>query len=172
MTRLRLILLGLFALAAAAPTARAQTCNANIPESTPTSRFTLNGSEATDTKTGLIWKRCPEGYTFSNNTCTATGATTFTWQAALQRAQTQGGGWRLPNINELTSIVELKCYYPAINLTVFPDSSTGIWFWSASPSAINSGGAWGVRIDDGLVHSGSDTYKTYAYHVRLVRGGQ
>lgn len=52
-----------------------QTCNSNIPESTPTSRFTDNGNgTVTDTKTGIMWKRCAEGQIWTGSTCSGTAA--------------------------------------------------------------------------------------------------
>ncbi len=156
--------------------AQAQTCNANMPASTPDSQLTDNGdSTVTDTKTGLIWKKCMEGVTGAN--CDTGSATTFTWQTALQQpgvVNNNGGfagytDWRLPNVKELDSIVEEKCYDPSINLTRFPNTPSSS-VWSGSPYADYSDNAWyvdfyygysdvGYRDDDGS-------------QVRLVRGGQ
>ncbi|HEB87396.1 MAG TPA: DUF1566 domain-containing protein, partial [Gammaproteobacteria bacterium] len=157
--------------------AHAQTCNSAIPASTPTSRFVINGDgTVTDSDTGLMWKQCSEGQTTDGaGGCTGT-AGAYTWQQALQQAQTlnAGGGyagqgdWRVPNIKELGSIVERQCYSPAINETVFPGTpSSG--FWSASPSAYYSDSAWGVYFG-----YGDDYYafKSADRDVRLVRGGQ
>ena len=115
------------------PAHAAQSCNPNIPETTPTSAFTFTAvGTVTDTRTGLEWKRCVEGQTFGDNgtpsdftddSCTGT-AGTYTWQGALAAAAASpfdGGGWRLPNLNELESIVERRCFSPAANLEVFPN---------------------------------------------------
>lgn len=40
--------------------------------------FTLNGTEVTDQRTGLIWKRCSEGQGWSGSTCTGLPPTTRT----------------------------------------------------------------------------------------------
>lgn len=53
-----------------------------------------DGTEVTDTKTGLIWRRCPEGMTWSGTACTGT-VTLFTHEGALQRAAAQAGGCRM-----------------------------------------------------------------------------
>ncbi len=148
------------------PLLHAQTCNPNIPETTPTSRFTLNDDgTVTDTRTGLTWKRCVEGITGTD--CSSGTATAMTWPGALQHAAAQSG-WRLPNTKELRSIVELKCYDPAINLSLFPNTPTN-FVWSGSPYAYNSYYAWGVYFYDGSDYNG---YRNYGNHVRLVRGGQ
>ena len=144
--------------------AAAQTCKDTITASTPDSRFVINGDEVTDTQTGLIWQRCTLG--LSGNDCTDGSANTYTWQEALQAAVSP---WRLPSIRELRSIVEEKCYDPAINLTIFPNTLSS-YYWSASPYADSSDYAWYVHFNNGYSHYGT---KGYGYlSVRLVRGGQ
>lgn len=154
---------------------QAQTCNANMVASTPDTQLTDKGDGTiTDTATGLMWKKCMEGVT--GNSCDTGSAAAFTWQTALQQpgVVNSGGGfagqtdWRLPNIKELSSIVEEKCYDPAINLTRFPNTPSSV-VWSGSPVADYSGGAWLVYFYNG----GSGIYdRNDDYQVRLVRGGQ
>ncbi|MEA3290793.1 MAG: DUF1566 domain-containing protein [Pseudomonadota bacterium] len=135
------------------------------------SQFTdhSNGT-ATDNKTGLMWAQCAEG--LSGGGCATGGITTHTWQAALDlaAASTHAGhtDWRLPNLKELASIVEIACSSPAINATIFPNT-LGAYFWSASPNANYSSYAWFVRF-----YNGGDSYysRSYGNRVRLVRGGQ
>jgi Protein of unknown function (DUF1566) len=153
-----------------------QTCKtASIPASTPTRQFINNNNgTVTDTKTGLMWKRCSEGQTWNSVTCSGSAAD-FTWKAALQRAQTHNRigfagfkDWRLPNVKELFSIVEKQCYAPAINLTIFPSKGYYALFWSSSPSATTAGDdAWGVYFDSGYATWLS--YKNNGVQVRLVR---
>ncbi len=110
----------------------AQVCKYDsIPATAPASRFTDNGDgTVTDQASGLQWKRCSEGQDWSGGTCTGS-AGGYTWQQALQRADTASfagkGDWRLPNINELTSIVEEACYAAAIDLGVF-SATPGNWY--------------------------------------------
>lgn len=151
----------------------AQTCQtASIPATTPTNRFTVNNNgTVSDTKTGLMWKKCSEGQ--SGTDCSGGSAATYTWQLALQQAQTvnNGGGfagysdWRVPNVKELLTIVEEQCVQPSINLTVFPNTPSNV-FWSSSPDANYSSFAWFVYFGSGS----SDNYgKGYDSYVRLVR---
>lgn len=150
----------------------AQTCRNDIPATAPDERFTANGDgTVSDAATGLRWKRCSEGQAWDGATCTGS-ATTHTWQAALQLADSASDAgssdWRLPNKNELESLVELRCSSPAINATFFPATPSN-WSWSASPSAYDSYYAWNVNFYNGYVYNSN---KGNAKHVRLVRAGQ
>src|SRR5690606_32812493 len=107
--------------------------------------------------TGLMWKRCAEGQVWAAGSCV--GSTSiFTWQNALQHtADTNLGAafaghsdWRVPNIQELQSILEEQCSNPTINAQVFPATSIITPYWSASPWVGNSVSAWGVRFDIGI----------------------
>ena len=151
----------------------AQTCHPeSIPASTPDSQLQDNGDGTiTDTKTGLMWKQCVEGQ--SGSDCASGSAKTFTWQQALQRAQTlnSSGGfaefsdWRVPNIKELRSLVEQQCWEPAINLTRFPNPGSD-FVWSSSAVAGDASGAWGVSFRYG---SNEWISKNDSYQLRLVR---
>jgi len=158
-----------------------QTCNTSITASTPDSRFTPQGNGTVlDTQTNLIWKRCSEGQVWDGSTGNCTGsASTYNWQGALDAAQTlnSSGGfashtdWRVPNIKELASIVELKCYDPAINLTIFPNTSSNAFVWSSSPIANFGSKVWPFYF--GYGYYGGNTYlKSDVKQVRLVRSGQ
>jgi Protein of unknown function (DUF1566) len=135
--------------------------------------FTVSadGQEVTDTKTGLIWRRCAEGMTASGGACAGT-ASTFTHEAALTRASTQvtatGVAWRLPNVKELTSIADKTRSNPAIDTTAFP-ATPASYFWSSSPYVGNASYAWGVSFSNGYVDY---DYRSYPGYVRLVRAGQ
>lgn len=155
------------------PAWAAQVCKYDsIPATAPASRFTDNGDgTVTDKATGLQWKRCAEGQTWSGGVCTGS-ATGHTWQAALQLAEgasyADKDDWRLPNLTELGSIVEEACYDPAIDLAVFLGTPSAA-FWSSSPTAYNPDNAWLVSFWYGFdAHYG----KGNDVRVRLVRGGQ
>ena len=167
-----LFLAMLLTLAAGSPVL-AQTCRTEteVPSTTPASRFQDNGdATVTDQSTGLMWARCPEG--LSGTGCATGAAAAFTWEGALLRARDSGlagyTDWRLPDIKELSSLVEERCYAPAINLAVFPNTPSS-YFWSASPGGSSSSYAWYVAFSNGYAN---DYYRDYNYHVRLVRSGQ
>ncbi len=76
--------------------------------------------------------------------------------------------WRVPDINELHSIVHQGIFYPAIDTSYFPNTQSS-YFWSSSPHAISTNNAWGLYFSYGT--------DTAAFHgngnyVRLVRGVQ
>jgi len=128
-----------------------QYCRDDIPSTAPDSRFADNGNgTVSDAATGLIWKQCAEG--LSGAGCVTGVAAAFNWQQALQRATdaTFAGqtDWRLPNKNELESLVERRCYDPAINARFFPNTPSD-WFWSSSPYTFELYNAWYVYFSNG-----------------------
>lgn len=150
----------------------AQTCPSEIIQDAPDSRYIDHGNNTiTDTQTELMWKKCSEGAT--NEDCSFPDDIVYNWQQALQQAEmvnsTGGFGgfsdWRLPNIKELSSLVEHACYLPAINLTVFPESNVAR-YWSSS-MVYNSDGTHVVNFDHGSILG--ITSRSVLYYVRLVR---
>lgn len=161
-------------LALCAPLAHA-TCNgAEIAADTPDARFRTAGESVTDLATGLVWKRCAEG--LSGPACSG-AAITGTWADALGRVAAVNASpaalgdsqsdWRLPNRNELASLVERKCVAPAINVTVFAGTAAQS-FWTSSPYAQNGLLAWYVDFNAGDV---AVALKSGAKNIRLVRAG-
>lgn len=92
----------------------------------------------TDTATGLIWTKECDG--------------PVTWQNALGHCENSDYAgytdWRLPNINELRTLVDRELFSPA---SAFPDMPAEGWFWSSSSHASLTAFAWGVGIDTGGV---------------------
>ncbi|WPD21581.1 MAG: DUF1566 domain-containing protein [Candidatus Electrothrix scaldis] len=135
----------------------------------------------TDTKTGLMWKRCSEGLSGVN--CEDGEIEKYSWDDAVQRFKNvEYAGykdWRLPTIDELKTLVHCSkgqhkddyCMdgskVPTINQQAFPNTETFVW--SGSPDAAYSIYAWLVIFGSGS--SGSD-FRTASYAVRLVRGGR
>ena len=135
--------------------------------------FTVSadGTEVTDGRTGLVWRRCAEGMAVTGGTCTGT-ASNFTHEAALTRAGAQATStsvaWRLPNVKELASIVDRSKSNPAIDSVAFPATPANA-FWSSSPYVGYAYYARVVDFVDGSV-GGYDRFVTLP--VRLVRAGQ
>jgi hypothetical protein len=150
-----------------------QICNDYISISAPDGRFVDHGNgTVTDLDTGLMWKQCAEGLLGTD--CAEGSAPTFTWQKALQQAAIADFAgftdWRIPNKNELESLVNERCWDPAINVTLFPNTPLD-WFWSSSPYTSSSSlSAWFVNFGSGRVVYGGKVVNDN--RVRLVRGGQ
>ncbi len=150
-----------------------QTCKTtSVPETTPTTEFTDNqNGTVTHNRTGLMWKRCAEGQTWSGGTCTGT-ASPYTWSGALVAGRTANFAsytdWRLPNVKELESIVEGRCFTPSINASIFPNTGGATDFWSASPAGLSQF-AWYINFGFGIPMN--DSVAT-GFQVRLVRAGQ
>lgn len=132
-------------------------------------RFTVNADDGTvtDSSTGLTWKRCLEGQTFSSGNCNNT-ATKYTWSQALALTS---GGWRVPNIKELQSIVDETKVNPAIDTACFPTpaGTANIYVWSASPYAGNTAQSWLINFKDGLFFYNLPQSTTGIVSVRLVK---
>ena len=115
---------------------------------------TVNGDViVTDTKTGLVWQKTYE--------------TGKKWQAALDYCEnlTYAGysDWRLPDKNELASLVNYEKYNPASD---FPDMPSQC-FWSSSTRSDHTSDAWFVSFSSGSVYGYDKTI--YNYYVRCVR---
>jgi hypothetical protein len=131
-----------------------------------------------DLSTGLHWQQCADG--LSGTGCASGSAKTYSWQAALSRVlavnQAKFSGyndWRLPNRNELASIVDHSTYNPALDVTVFIGfpKANGVTpnFWTSSPYAADASKAWSVGFKDGEVVFVNVANPRY---ILLVRGGQ
>jgi hypothetical protein len=90
----------------------------------------------TDVSSGLLWRKCPIGQSYSGGSCIGT-ITKPTWDIALTNCVASGflgKSWRHPNINELASL-----FHPGfsnyIDPTFFPtvgDTAGSFGFWSST----------------------------------------
>ncbi|MCW5212417.1 DUF1566 domain-containing protein [Desulfobulbus sp. TB] len=137
----------------------------------------------TDTKTGLMWKRCSEGLSGVN--CEEGKVERYTWDEAVKRFKyVEYAGysdWRLPTIDELKTLVYCskgmnkkngwcnnESKKPTINQQAFQNTKK-LPYWSGSPNAGYSDYAWYVLFSNGF--SGFN-YRYGYFAVRLVRSGQ
>jgi len=114
------------------------------------SRYTDNkNGTVTDFKTGLIWQKKDGGkmnWEEAKNYCTNLSLT--------------GQSWRLPDSEELESLVDDKRYKPAINTYYFPNTPSD-WFWSSTPLAYGSSDAWVVRFIYGDTEYNDKSHKNF-----------
>lgn len=150
--------------------ALAQTCKTAIDPTLPDSDFELlnNNSEVLHKTTGLIWQRCliSQTYNDTDGSC-GSNLSSYNWEDALEQADAQSAdGWRLPNVKELSSIVERSCYSKSMNTNVFPDQPLGANYWTSTPGNQYSEHVWTVSfIAGGIELQHRDTTAS----IRLVR---
>ena len=120
----------------------------------------------TDPGTGLMWeiKTDDGGPRDMDNACT--------WQEALAYCENltlaDYNDWRLPNRNELQSLIDYGRYGPSIN-PVFPYVRPSS-FWSSTTNAGNPLVAWLVNFYDGDVSFISKSGDSYVRAVRAAGG--
>jgi len=123
-----------------------------------------------DFQAGLVWQGCAAGR--SGADCESGAPLALTWSDALAHCQgltwAGRGGWRLPQVKELVSILELAFDWPAVDPALFPRTPTN-YAWSAtSKVGIFTDWAWRVGMGDGYV-AGASKGQTALTHVRCVR---
>ncbi len=133
-------------------------------------RFTDNGDNTiTDHATGLMWIKDPSQ--LGGVWGTPGNPDIMTWEGALLACYALGEVefklWRLPNVNELHSIVNYFLVNPAIATVYFPNAQAD-FYWSSTTSAQFLERAWIVDFHDGDVEKQD---KATAYYARPVRGG-
>lgn len=140
-------------------------------------RFTNNGNgTVTDGMTGLIWLRnanCTDTVGGVNKSSgDLTWANALTWTAALANSAcglsdgSTAGQWRLPNHNELRSLIDYSTSEPALP-TGHP--FVGVQshdYWSSTTDAPNPGSAWCVILTAGGVIPRDKTNINYVWPVR------
>jgi hypothetical protein len=131
----------------------------------------------TDTVTGLMWDKCPDGQTA--NDCSGGSAFRFTWANALARPVVLNSinykghnDWRLPSIRELESLVLIRLTHPAIDDVAFPNTDVTQWYWSSTLTVHDVTAAWAVPFQTGDVNGRDWTLSANNSFVRVVRGGQ
>ena len=117
-----------------------------------------NNEIVTDNITGLEWQ---------DNTIPSR----INWQSAIDQCENLSLGehedWRLPNVKELSSLVEDTKYSPSINDIFENTESNG--YWTSTTRSTNTNLAWVVYFSDGKQNGRS--YKVHTGSIRCVRGG-
>lgn len=165
MKRLAVALLLAFSLQTTA--LAVQECSENRQATTPTSRFVVDASTGTvlDKETQLTWDICSVGQTYRNGECVGY-PDVLSWHAAVGRFTGDVDG-RLPTIDELGSLIEWNCLYPAINTEIFPH--TGIdGYWSATKVEDGTNYVRSVYFSSGEV---LNSLQQTLLRVRLIRAG-
>jgi hypothetical protein len=144
-------------------------CVNGIPETSGSDIYQeVKFGEIKHAPSNLVFMRCAIGQTFENGQCSGI-ASLFTWQQALQLSvgyeYNGSSNWRLPNIKELSVIVERACVRPSINEGAFPATPPDE-FWTSTPSMQDPERAWSIAFFNG---TSSIKAKDRSVNVRLVR---
>jgi hypothetical protein len=139
-----------------------------------TARFDVNNDgTVTEIQTGLTWMRCSIGQTWDGKTCKGKPKA-LNWEEAINYVAdlNKNGGyashsdWRLPKLNELATISELRCGPPRINLVIFPHTRAEV-YWTDNTTRGNEQHAYTFSFGNEGVATGT---KAATHFVRLVRG--
>jgi hypothetical protein len=136
----------------------------------PTTRFIDNhDGTVSDELTGLMW--------LQDAGCMAT----HNWNSALAAANqlangacgltdgSSAGQWRMPNIGELESLVDVSQSNPALT-TGHPFSNVAASYWSSTTYRGDTSEAWVIRFSDGrYINDGSSNVKTSAHALWAVK---
>jgi hypothetical protein len=120
--------------------------------------FNDNGNGTiTDSATGLIWQKCSAGQGSIIDNCIGSSSR-YIWSGAITycRGLSLGGrsDWRLPNINELRSIIDYTKYNPSIDSIIFPNTSyvDSYGYISSSTPGISAEKILSVAFHNGIVY--------------------
>lgn len=117
-----------------------------------------------DLATGLMWAA-------NGNAAGCNNGDTGNWNVAIDYplALDFAGftDWRLPNINELISIINYSVSNPSINGTFFPNTGSDK-YWTSTNYLPTGQNRFYVRFDYGFTYNSAPTE---LYLIRSVRGG-
>lgn len=130
----------------------------------PSSRFTDNkNGTVSDNLTGLIWLKdanCTEmagGIDRSGGLLNWPSALTWSNNLASGKCglsdNSVAGDWRLPNINELRSLVDYSRHDPVLPIGHPFINAQSVWYWSSTSNPVFTAGAFNVGISRGSIHS-------------------
>lgn len=120
----------------------------------------FNNEAVLDKETGLVWVKSPNG--------------TGNWAGVMDTCITGNygnrGGWHLPTIEQLTSLIDISIVPPALpSGHPFTNLNYSNYYWSATTYSGDTNRVKILGLDYGSV--GTD-FKTAWYYFWCVRGGQ
>lgn len=108
------------------------------------------GDEVLHTRTGLVWQRDCQ--------------LLMPWQDAINYVESLGNNWRLPTIDELSSLIDRTRYHPA---SKFPNMSARETLWSSSPVVADATTfSWSVNFTIGDIHAARTDHRRNARCIR------
>ena len=137
-------------------------------------RLQRDGPVARDYINKLEWMRCTVGQRWEDNTCIGDVLLLSVSEAnevAQRMSNLEGGGWRLPTVKELQSIVSKVETRPSdaepnIDIETFPNTFAGP-YWSSDQSFYSKRYQWSVNFFSGQRYN--RFYPSQPLAIRLVR---
>jgi hypothetical protein len=114
----------------------------------PCGRYVTTADTVLDTATQLTWQRQVSA--------------AMSWDGAATHCT---GGWRVPRLKELQTLLDVSRQRPAIDVITFPDTPPER-FWTATVQTSNANAAWTVDFNHGAA---STSPQGDMNHVRCVR---
>lgn len=113
--------------------------------------FIDKGHYLIDLENKVEWLKCSVGQQWDGKTCIGE-AVKITHNEAkelkLKAGEELGGEWRLPEKEELISLICMECPSVKIDLNIFPNTPSGI-FWSSSRNLWSPKFFWSVNFYTG-----------------------
>lgn len=138
----------------------------------PSPRFTDNrNGTVTDELTGLIWLKDADCTDAAGGVDRRGGVlnwpSALTWSNNLAHGKcglsdnSVAGDWRLPNINELRSLVDYSRHDPGLPAGHPFSNVRSIWYWSSTTNPVYTGGAFNVGMSRGSIHVDSKAARPF-----------
>jgi hypothetical protein len=125
----------------------------------PRFELVMGGAAVLDHETGLVWEKSPD---------TSRNIWVYAIQHCFQKELGERKGWRLPTVEELSSLIDptqidpaLPPGHPFVNVQtrrdIFGDYELD-YYWTATTDAGSAGNAWYVGFYNGLAGADIKTY--------------
>lgn len=129
----------------------------------------MSNGLAQDPLSGLTWYRCGAGQTWLNGQCQGNALLLPFEDAKAWAADLELGGfddWRVPETDDMTTLVEADCKSPSINTRVFAGIEPEV-YWSSETNFWMRSMAWSFFFYRG--HYFSKQAKVDSFRFMLVR---
>lgn len=144
----------------------------------PRFQFVANSDAVHDRLTGLIWRRLADlagGPVLWQEALEAVrqlnaakdDSSIVAEHSDLKDSQGENEDWRLPNINELESLVDMSRHDPALQVG-HPFGQCQEVYWSSTTSMFEPDWAWALYLNKGAIGVGRKGYARF--HVWAVKG--
>ena len=124
----------------------------------PSVRFTDNGDgSVSDRLSGLVWLKNAGCFTPTSWSAALSAANSLASGACGLSDGSSAGQWRMPNVNELESLVDVSRSMPALSSAhPFTNVNVSTAYWSSTTYTAATGNAMAIRLSDGRWINGAE----------------